>query len=227
MVSTDLITGINLSQALAMRAVPTPEHVQLPSLEVANAALKRSLQPVVESTATTIVESSVVIAPPGAAQVTVTKASRNENTSSVSSGNPGSSRPPSVAFEASPIRAPKPLAGFVFGEQRLSLARARGKLQEVPRFLSRAANNRTATTLEELARAVFADADGQKAGNQPLRRRAAVLVRATNAEIRGTYLLVNNGNRRLNPSADLMVEITGFSGRLPGLGAIDPAVLFG
>jgi hypothetical protein len=133
----------------------------------------------------------------------------------------------SLRFGEASIRAPQQIADVAIGKDLLTLRNANGKPQPLPRFLSRAANNRTATTLEELARAVFADADGQKAGNQPLRRRAAVLVRATNAEIRGTYLLVNNGNRRLNPSADLMVEITGFSGRLPGLGAIDPAVLFG
>jgi hypothetical protein len=52
-------------------------------------------------------------------------------------------------------------------------------------------------------------------------------VRATSTELRGTYRLMNNNKRQLNPGADLMVEITGFSGRLPGLGAIDPALVFG
>jgi hypothetical protein len=60
-----------------------------------------------------------------------------------------------------------------------------------------------------------------------LRRGAAVLVRATSAEIRGTYLLVNNGNLRLDPANDLMLRLTGSSGRLPAVGAIDPAAVFG
>jgi hypothetical protein len=133
----------------------------------------------------------------------------------------------SFRFGDSPIRAPQRIADFAFGKDLLTLLRLNGNPLPLPRFCSRAANNRTATTLRELADAVFADADGKRPGDQPLRRRSAALVRATNAEIRGTYLLVNNANPRLNPAGDLMIQLTGSSGRLPALGAIEPAALFG
>jgi hypothetical protein len=277
MVSTDLITGLNLSHAMAMSGVPPTLDVQEHSLDVgglvptpelvtpsvqdakttatatataaatataiteastaAKAELEQSLElpesslastasslkPTVESKLETIVETSVVTAPPGAAQVTVTTTSCNQTSSSVTSGLDGFT----VRFGDSPIRSPQRIANFVFAKDRLSLRNARGKIQPLPRFFSRAANNSTATTLEELAAAVFADADGQQAGNQLLRRRAAALVRATSSEIRGTYLLVNSGNPRLDPAGELMIKLTGVSGRLPALGAIDPAAVFG
>jgi|688.fasta_scaffold192130_2 hypothetical protein len=206
-----------------------------------------TVTPSVETTSQTTVKTSVVTAPPGAAQVKVVTASSNQNSSSVTSGTGGSSRPPgnaggggvdlvtgggglvgfSVRFGDSPITAPQRIADFVFGQDRMSLRSAKGKLQAVPRSFSRADNNSSATTLRELAASVFADADGLQAGDQALRRGAAVLVRATSAEIRGTYLLVNNGNLRLDPTNDLMLRLTGFSGRLPAVGAIDPAAVFG
>lgn len=283
MVSTDLITGFNLSHAMAMSSVPptldvqehsldvaelvtpglvtplvqdatatatasTPAKAELdlplelpePSLEpiraMATQPIASSVKPTVESKVETIVETSVVTAPPGAAQVTVTTTSRNETSSSVSSGGAGgvdlvTGGGGLVGFTVrvgdSPISAPQRIANFAFGKDRLSLRNLRGKIQPLPRFFSRAAKNSTATTLEELAAAVFADADGQQAGNQQLRRRSAALVRATSSEIRGTYLLVNNGNPRLDPAGELMIKLTGFSGRLPALGAIDPAAVFG
>jgi hypothetical protein len=289
MVSTDLITGLNLSHAMAMSGVPPTLDVQEHSLDVgglvtapglvtpglvtptvqdakvtataaataiteastpAKAALElalevpesglestaSSLKPTVESKVETIVETSVVTAPPGAAQVTVTTTSCNQTSSSVTSGGAGDVDLVSgggglvgftVRFGDSPISSPQRIANFVFGNDRLSMRNPRGKIQPLPRFFSRAANNSTATTLEELAAAVFADADGQQAGNQLLRRGAAALVRATSAEIRGTYLLVNSGKPRLDPAGELMIKLTGVSGRLPALGAIDPAAVFG
>jgi hypothetical protein len=195
-----------------------------------------SVKPTVESKVETIVETSVVTAPPGAAQVTVTTTSCNQTSSSVTSGGAGGVDLVTgggglvgftVRFGDSPISAPQRIANFVFGNDRLSMRNPKGVIQPPPRFFSRAANNSTATTLEELAAAVFVDADGQQAGNQLLRRGAAALVRATGAEIRGTYLLVNNGNPRLDLAGELMIKLSGVSGRLPALGAIDPAAVFG
>lgn len=172
---------------------------------------------ITQTTAVTTVETSVATAPPGAAPVKVVTSSTNQTSSSVTSGTGGGGVDRvtggpgrvqvTVRVGAASILAPERIRDF--------------------RSISRAANNSTATSLEELAAAVFADADGLQAGNQALRRGAAALVRATGAEIRGTYLLVNNGNRRLDPADDLMVRLTGFSGRLPAVGAIDPASVFG
>lgn len=127
----------------------------------------------------------------------------------------------------SPLGSPDRITDFRFGQDRIAIANPKGKAQPLTGAFSRAANNGTATTLEELAAAVFADADGRQQGNQQLGSRSAALVRATGAEIRGTYLLVNNGNRQLNGSRDLMIELTGFRGELPRLGAIDPDLVFG
>ena len=262
---TDFLTGLNLSQALAISGVPTPQSVQEHSLDVAGlvtplgqqatanaeaeaeaeAELELELPELQEleelpslvretQTSETVVKTSVETS--DGAEVKLTTVSSNQNNSSVTSG-PGSDKGPSrggsavvrfsFRFGDSLIGAPQRIADFAFGKDLLTLRNPNGKPQPLPRFFSRAANNRTATTLRELAAAVFADADGKRPGDQPLRRRSAALVRATNAEIRGTYLLVNNANPRLNPAGDLMIQLTGSSGSLPALGAIDPAALFG
>jgi Ca2+-binding RTX toxin-like protein len=129
-------------------------------------------------------------------------------------------------FGDSPIGTPDRITDFTFGEDRITLLNRKGKPGDLPTRFSRAADNSTARSLEELAAAVFADADGGRKGNQPLRRRSAALVRATNDEIAGTYLLINNNKAGLNPGKDLMVNITGFSGDLPELGRIDSGLVF-
>ncbi len=125
------------------------------------------------------------------------------------------------------IWAPDRITDFSFGEDKILLFGRRSRLHGQPLRLSRAADNSTATSLQQLSAEVFADADGRRAGNQALRRRSAVLVQATNRRIRGTYLLINNNNPDLNLRRDLMVKITGFSGDLPDFGRIDAATVFG
>jgi hypothetical protein len=97
----------------------------------------------------------------------------------------------------------------------------------LPLTLTRAPDNRTATTLGELAADVDAYADGQRNGNQPLSANAAAMVRATNRSIRGMYLLINDNIAGLNSRNDLLVNITGFRGGVPGLGTIAPSSVFG
>ena len=187
---------------------------------------------ITRSTAATTVKTAVVTTPPGAAEVKVVTSSTNQTSSSAGVGavdpvtGGGGPVDLTVRFGDSPIPAPQRIRDVVFGQTRMALRSAEGTLQPLPRSFSRAANNSTATTLRQLAAAVFADADGLQAGNQALRRGAAALVRATNAEIRGTYLLVNNGSRGLDPADDLLIRLSGLSGRLPALGAIDPASFF-
>jgi ELWxxDGT repeat protein len=130
-------------------------------------------------------------------------------------------------YRQSTITAPDRITDFRFGEDRIAIFNPNGTPRPLPGSFTRAADNRTATTLSELAAAVFADADGRRNGNQPLRANAAALVRATNRAISGTYLLINDNSAGLNTSNDLLVNINGFRGSLPGLGTITPSLVFG
>ncbi len=121
----------------------------------------------------------------------------------------------------SQVASPDRITDFSFGENRIAVRKG------LPRRFSRATDNSSASSLEDLAAAVFADANGRRSGNQVLGRREAALVVSTNAEIAGTYLLINNGKAGLNPRNDLLIEVSGFSGDLPGLGRIDPGLVFG
>lgn len=121
-------------------------------------------------------------------------------------------------FGESRIRTPDRITDFSFGEDSISLVNRREKFLPVPQEFSRAADNSTAATFRELAEAVFADADGLTEGNQALAANAAALVQSTNAEIAGTYLLINNGNAGLSFRRDLLIDITGFSDPVPDLG---------
>jgi alpha-tubulin suppressor-like RCC1 family protein len=130
-------------------------------------------------------------------------------------------------FGQSRIRTPDRITDYRFGEDTIALLNAQGQLRPAPVVFSRAANNSTAATLADLAAAVFADADGRTAGDQPLAANAAALVRSTNAAIAGTYLLINDANAGRSLTADLMVNITGFSGTLPALGVRPVGTVFG
>ena len=121
-------------------------------------------------------------------------------------------------FGHSRIRTPDRITDFNFGEDKISLLNSHGRLLPAPLAFSRAADNSTASTLAALAEAMFADANGRTAGNQPLAVDAAALVRSTNAAITGTYLLINDGNAARSLTSDLLINITGYSGTLPALG---------
>ncbi|MFM7548774.1 MAG: calcium-binding protein, partial [Cyanobacteriota bacterium] len=94
-------------------------------------------------------------------------------------------------FGQSRIRTPDRITDFRFGQDKITLLNGLGVPLPLPAAFSRAADNSTASTLAALADAVFADANGAAAGNQPLAANAAALVRSTNAAIAGTYLLIN------------------------------------
>jgi hypothetical protein len=130
-------------------------------------------------------------------------------------------------YRESPITAPDRITDFRFGEDRIAVVDPSGKPLALPASLSRAADNRSATSLSDLAAAVFADADGQRRGNQALGANGAALVRATNRAIAGTYLLINDKSAGLNTRNDLMINISGHAGRLPGLGSIAVDTVFG
>jgi Ca2+-binding RTX toxin-like protein len=121
-------------------------------------------------------------------------------------------------FGHSRIRTPDRITDFNFGEDKISPLNSQGQLRPAPLAFSRAADNSTASTLAALGDAVFADANGRTAGNQPLAVNAAALVRSTNAAITGTYLLINDGIAARSLTSDLLINITGYSGTLPALG---------
>jgi len=129
-------------------------------------------------------------------------------------------------FRESTITAPDRITDFTRGQDRIAVLDRRGRQQPRPRVFTRAADNRDARTLAQLAAAVFADADGKARGTQPLRPKAAALVRSTNRAIRGTYLLINDSKAGLNERDDLMVNLTGLRGALPAFGRINAAAVF-
>ena len=129
-------------------------------------------------------------------------------------------------FTQSTITAPDRSTDFQFGTDKIDLFSSAGAALPTPSAFSRAANNSAATTLNDLAIAVFTNANGATAGNQALAANAAVVVTATNSAIAGTYLLINDATAGLSTTNDLMINITGFSGTLPALGSITPSTVF-
>ena len=125
---------------------------------------------------------------------------------------------------------PDTITDFAFGADKIALVDFSSPnfnpFPPAPTTLSRAPDS-AAATLAELTAAVFADADGATAGNQPLPARGAALVKATNQDIGGVYLLVNNATAGLSNRDDLLIKLGGgYSGSLPPLGPLTPGSLF-
>jgi Ca2+-binding RTX toxin-like protein len=114
---------------------------------------------------------------------------------------------------------------FTIGTDKIDIFTPAGVAAPRPIALTRANDNSIATTLLSLATSVYADANGGAAGNQALGNGNAAIVVSTVAGIAGTYLIVDDGVAGFN-SNDLVVNITGFSGSLPALGAITPVSSF-
>lgn len=108
-----------------------------------------------------------------------------------------------------PLTAPDTITDFAFGINKIDLFAARGGAFSAPRSFSRAAPNRMATTLVEVAAVVFTDANGAMSGNQALTANGEALVQATTPTIAGTYLLINNGTAVRSDSDDLMIKLGG------------------
>jgi 2',3'-cyclic-nucleotide 2'-phosphodiesterase (5'-nucleotidase family) len=129
-------------------------------------------------------------------------------------------------YNHSTLTAPDRITDFRFGTDKIDLFTSTGGNLAAPAGFTRASNNNTATSLSALATAVFTDANGSLAGNQALGANKAALVVATRAPIAGTYLFINDGNASRNNSNDLLINLTGFSGTLPGLGVIPVGTVF-
>lgn len=131
------------------------------------------------------------------------------------------------ALADSPLSAPDEITDYTVGVDRIALLTAAGASRPRPTAFSRAADNSTASTLSQLTAAVFADANGKQAGNQPLAANGAALVVATNPAIGGTYLVINNGTAGRSEAGDLLIKLGGASaGALPALGPITAASWF-
>ena len=126
----------------------------------------------------------------------------------------------------STLTAPDRITDFQINTDKISLLGAAGNTLPVPVSASRAQDNASATTLRELAIAVFADANGALNGKQPLAANQAALVVATQPAIAGTYLLANDATAALSLSNDTMINLTGRIGRLPAVGAFAPSIHF-
>jgi len=127
-------------------------------------------------------------------------------------------------FGQSTISNPDRITDFAIGTINPANADTIG-LSFLPVSFTRAANS-TATTTTALATQVFTDANGLLAGNQALGASSAALVQVTSGVIAGTYLLINDSTATLSSTNDLLVNITGFSGTLPGFGNITPVSSF-
>ena len=129
-------------------------------------------------------------------------------------------------FGHSTIPSPDRITDFQIGVDKIDVFTGAGGALPAPAGLTRAANNSTARTLSDLATSVFRDANGAVAGNQALGANRAAVVVATRAPIAGTYLFINDGSAARSNSNDLLINITGFSGGLPGPGVIPVGSFF-
>jgi Ca2+-binding RTX toxin-like protein len=120
---------------------------------------------------------------------------------------------------------PDQITDFAIKTDKIDLLLSNGAATGAPLNFTRAANS-TAATRTALATQVFTDANGLLAGNQALGANSAALVQVTSSPIAGTYLFINDSTATLSLANDLLVNITGFSGTLPGVGNITPVSSF-
>jgi Ca2+-binding RTX toxin-like protein len=126
--------------------------------------------------------------------------------------------------ESSNLAADK-ILDFAIGTDRIDIFALGGLAAPAPTSFSRAKNNSSAITLKALAQAVYRDANGAINGTQSLILGGAAVVVSTNAAIAGTYLIVDDRVAGFSRN-DLVVNITGYSGNLPALGAISVPSFF-
>jgi Ca2+-binding RTX toxin-like protein len=103
---------------------------------------------------------------------------------------------------------------FAIGSDKIDLFSA-----PVPNSFARATNS-TATTLASVISGVYADPTITLSGG------GAALVVSTGVGSAGTYLIIDNGTAGFQSGSDLVVNITGFTGTLPGVGTLTPNSFF-
>jgi hypothetical protein len=124
-------------------------------------------------------------------------------------------------FGESSVASPDRIMDFTIGSDKIDLRDfERADPMNAPAVFTRAANS-AAATLADVVNNVFTDANGALNGNQSLAINSAALVNVTTAGIAGTYLVINDGIPAFQSHRDLVVNLTGYTGTLPGLGGID------
>jgi hypothetical protein len=129
-------------------------------------------------------------------------------------------------FKESNFLTPDIVTDFRIGEDKIVLLTEEGAALAAPTKFSRARNLKKVQSLSDLGEAVFADADGKRGRNQALGANQAALVVAQKSPVAGTYLLINDSIPGFNARNDLLINITGFSGKLPKLGSSSVDALF-
>jgi Ca2+-binding RTX toxin-like protein len=122
-------------------------------------------------------------------------------------------------FGQSLVSAVDRITDLAIATDKIDLLTAGGAAMGAPTALSRAANS-AATSLSSAVSQVFADANGALAGSQALGLNQAALVQVTTSGIAGTYVIINDGAAGFQSANDLVINISGYTGTLPGLGAI-------
>jgi serralysin len=117
------------------------------------------------------------------------------------------------------------ITDFTINTDKIDLLTSGGLAMAAPGAFSRAANN-ISTSLATLISNVFSDANGALAGNQILGMNSAALVVATASAIAGTYLIINDATIGYQSTTDHLINLTGYTGSLPGLGSITPSTWF-
>jgi Ca2+-binding RTX toxin-like protein len=113
------------------------------------------------------------------------------------------------------------ITDFTIGTDKIDLRTQTGLAMSAPTSFTRATNS-TAISFSALANQVFLDANGAIANNQALGVNSAALVQVTSGGIAGTYIAINDGIAGFQSGSDTLINITGYSGTLPALGAITP-----
>lgn len=122
-------------------------------------------------------------------------------------------------FGQSLVSAVDRITDLAIATDTIDLLTAGGAAMAAPTALSRAADS-AASSLSSAVTQVFADANGALAGSQTLGLNEAAIVQVTTSGIAGTYLIVNDGVADFQRTTDLVINISGYTGILPGLGAI-------
>ena len=128
-------------------------------------------------------------------------------------------------FGQSSALAPDRITDFKIGADKIDLLTKAGLVRSAPSVFTRASDS-TASTLSIVANNVFGDANGRKIGNQALVSNSAAIVQVSTPGISGTYLIVNDNDSSFSPFDDLMINITGYQGNLPGVGSISVSDFF-
>ncbi len=123
------------------------------------------------------------------------------------------------AFSHSSVSAFDRISDFAIDNDKIDLLTAGGVALPAPDKFTRAADNLIAPTLQDLVNSVFDDANGAP-GVQQLGINAAALVVNKKWPFGGTYLIINDSELGFNRVSDLVINITGYTGMLPDVGAI-------